>query len=169
MAGPNWRALRGRLYSCVVATVGMVLFLAVWQFLVPGGPRRQGDHPPDLLLWAFIAALALSFPNAVVLAFSASRLLWKVGRRGTFWIPVAVLVLAMVGVPILTEFSGLGRIIVLWSFPMALFVSAGASAYVILFTPGPGGAAPAPPDDVDDERHAYVRDLASGPTRGKGQ
>jgi hypothetical protein len=179
MAGPNWRALRRRLFSCVVATVCMLLFLLFWQFAVPAGPRRHGDGPPDMLFfWAWFAAVALAFPNAVVLAFSASRLLWNARRRGLFGAPVAVLFAAMVGVPIATELSGLGRLVVLWSFPLALFVSLGASASVILFTPSPGGAPPTPPGAeaevlaapaVDDEGHAYARDLASPPTRGKAQ
>lgn len=147
----------------------MVLFLAAWQFLVPAGPERASDDSSTMSLWVWIVAFALSFPNALVLAVSASRSLWRARRRRLVWAPVAVLLAAAFGFPSLASSIGFAMEVVLWSFPLGLSISLGFSVCVILFTATPNGPAPPTPDPMGDEEHAYSRDLVSGSPHGKGQ
>jgi hypothetical protein len=168
MARPNWQALRRSRNWCVGATTGMALFFAAWQFLVPASPRSaSSDDSPAMSAWAWIVAFALSFPNALVLAVSAGRVLWRARRRSVAWVPVAVLLALGFGLPSLAGSSGFGMEVVLWSIPLALSISVGFSVCVILFTPTSNGPAPPTRDGLGNEEHAYSRDLVSARPPGE--
>jgi len=147
----------------------MALFLAVWQFLVPAGHQRASDDSPGISMWLWIVAFGLSLPNALVLAVSASRLLWRARRRRWVWAPVVFLLAATLGFPSLASSSGLATEVVLWSLPLGFSMSVGFSVYVILFTPTPNGPAPPTRDPMVEEEPAYSRDLVSERPPGKGQ
>jgi hypothetical protein len=110
-------------------------------------------------MWLFFAAIAVSFPNALALAASASRWLWRARRRSRVWTPVAVLVAATCGFPSLASFSGFAPEIFLWSIPIGFSVSAGFSVCLILFTPALKVPVPSP---IGEEQHAYSRDVSDG-------
>jgi hypothetical protein len=168
MTRPNWPALRRSRSWRVVATTGTVLFLALWQFLVPDGRQRASDDPSDWSIWAWVVVLGLSFPNALVLAVSASRLLWRARRRSVVWAPVAFFLTTAYAFPSLASASGFAMTIVLWSLPIALSISVGFSLCVILFTPTPKVPAPPALDPTGDEEHVYSRDLVQQRPPGKG-
>jgi hypothetical protein len=157
----NWQALRRRLRPCLIATAGMTLFLGVWQFLVPGGDTASA---PSVTVWAMIVTLWALLPNAVVLASSASRSLWGERHRAAAFFPIPGLLACAVGLPVLVELVGVGRIAALWAFPAGLLISASTSVAVILRLPVVIGAA-REPDDAD-ESHAYARDVVQRSSKG---
>jgi hypothetical protein len=158
----NWQALRQRLRPCLVATVLMTLFLGVWQFLVPG--RDTDPAPTSVTVWAMIAALWVLFPNAIVLASSASRSLWRQRHRAAAFVPVPGFVGCALGLPVVVELVGLGRAASLWAFPAGLLISASASVGVILRSPVVVGAATEL--DSAEEPHAYARDVVQRRSKG---
>jgi hypothetical protein len=151
----NWPALRQRLRPCLIATVLMTLFLGAWQFLVPG--RETDSAPTSVTVWAMIVALWLLFPNAIVLASSASRSLWRQRHRAAAFVPVPAFVACALGLPVVTEGAGLGRAAALWAFPTGLLISASASVVVILRSPTVVGAAREL--NSAEEPQAYTRDV----------
>jgi hypothetical protein len=153
----------------VVATIGTVLFLAAWQFLVPEGRQRTSDDSSDLSFGPFVVVFALSFPNALVLAVSASRLLWRARRRRVVWAPVAFLLATVYAFPSLASSCGFTMAVVLWAIPIALSSSVGFSVCVILFTPIPNVPARPTLDPTGDEEHVYSRDLVPERPHGKAE
>jgi hypothetical protein len=157
----NWQALRQRLGPCLIATVLMTLFLGVWQFAVPG---RDTDSSPSATVWAMIAALWVLFPNAIVLASSASRSLWRQRHRAAAFVPVPGFVACALGLPVTVELVGAGRVAALWAFPAGLLISATASVAVLLRSPVVAGVAIEL--DSAEEPHAYARDVVQRRSKG---
>lgn len=132
----------------------MTLFLAAWQFLVPGDTDSQA---PSASLLVYTALIWISFPNAIVLASSASRSLWHERHRAAAFVPVPGFLACAVGLPVLFELIGMGRIAAVWAFPAGLMTSAGTSIAILLRSPV--GAAAARELEDGDEPPAYARDV----------
>jgi hypothetical protein len=135
----------------------MALFLAFWQFAIPGRPSESRSSIAAIELWALVVAIWLSFPNSLVLAASASRSLWRERHRAAACLPIPGLLACSVGLPILADLAGAPRAVTIWVFPAGLLISAATSVAVILRAP----VALAPAGALEDayEPHAYARDV----------
>lgn len=153
----DWVALRRPLRSCAIGALVLLVFFAVWQFLIPG------DNSNPVADWASILALSLCLSSGVGLTVSATRRLWRSARRAASLLPVSFLVGVMVALSSAAGASGVEELIAA-AWLLGLLLSAGFSAYIIVTavdaTPSPSPPAPLNADDPD----AYVRDI---PGNGK--
>jgi hypothetical protein len=140
---PDWAALRRLLRPCAIGIVIWMAFLAVWQFLIPEGKSRGESAASALPLGLLIAAMAVLVPTSLVLAFAASRRLWRARRRLFALLPIPLLCGGVWALPTLTDDAGLDRIVSIWMVPCALLLSSLASAAFIVFSASP----PEPPSD----------------------
>jgi hypothetical protein len=152
--GPHWDALRRPLRSCAIGAVPLLAFLAVWQFLVPGG----GDSSP-IAAWAFLIAGSACLSCGFGLAVSATRRLWRSTRRALSVLPGVFLVAVVVALPSAAGAAEAHGLIWLGSLLLALLLSAAFSAYLIVSAKD-AAPIPSPPTSFDnDEPNAYARDI----------
>jgi len=123
---------------------------------------------------AYIVPIWLLFPNAIVLAGAASRSLWRKRHRAAAFAPVPGFFACAVGLPVVVELIGIGRIAALWAFPAGLLISASTSVAVIVRSPVLVGAARELEEQLElgslrhdvDEPHAYARDVVQRRPKG---
>jgi len=153
----NGDALRRPLRSCAIGAFFLLVFLALWQFLIPG------DHSNPLAAGAFIVAASVCLSSGVGLAVSATRRLWQSTQRGLSLLPAVVLVGVVVSFPSAASAAGAHALIRLGSLLLALLVSAVFSAYLIL-TAKDAAPLPSPPTNFNaDDPDAYSSDIPAEP------
>jgi hypothetical protein len=140
---PDWAALRRLLRPWAIGMIIWLAFLAVWQFLVPAGKSRGSSSGGALDLGLLVGALAVLVPTSLVLAFAATRRLWRARRRLVALLPIPLLCALTWALPTLSDDAGLERVISIWMVPSALLLSSVVSAAFIVFSASP----PEPPSD----------------------
>jgi hypothetical protein len=152
---PNGDALRRPLRSCAIGSVPLFVFLAFWQFLVPG----PGEPPNPLAATAWILAASVCFSSGVGLAVSATRRLWHSTRRGRSVLPTVCLVAIVLAFTSAASAAGAHWLVELGSLLLALLISAAFSAYLIV-TARDAAPVQSPPTSFNtDEPHAYASDI----------
>jgi FtsH-binding integral membrane protein len=150
---PNADALRRPLRSCAIGAVPLFVFLAAWQFLIPG------THSSPLAEWAFILAVTVCLSSGVGLAVSATRRLWRSTQRARSVLPAVFLVGVVFAFPSAASAAGDRSLIWLGSLLLALLLSAVFSAYLII-TAKDAAPIPSPPTSFNpDDPDAYVSDI----------
>jgi hypothetical protein len=151
---PDWDALRRPLRSCAIGALVLLVFLAAWQFLIPG----PGSHSNPLAEWAFILAASVCLSSGVGLAVSATRRLWRSTQRGRSVLPAVFLV--GVAFAFLSAASAADAHSLIWlgALLLALLLSSAFSAYLII-TAKDAAPVPSPPNFNADEPNAYVSDI----------
>jgi hypothetical protein len=164
---PDWHALRRPLRACAYAALPLLAFLAFWQFMVP--PGNQGNV---LATWIVLTVVSLAITLGSGLSISASRRLWRCGRRARALLPLGFLPTSVV------TFGWLGFVVVPGSLPLFIgcmlsgwLLASVLGAYLIVTTlpPRPAvaagmdspdiGSSSGAPAPIDNEPHAYSRDV----------